>query len=560
MAGNRQEVLILGGGINGAALARELAINGVPVTLVESTDLAFGATAHSSRLIHGGLRYLEYGEFDLVRESLAERTRLLRLAPQFVQPLELFIPVENRFGGLARSLARFARLERWLPGRSESRGLWLVEAGLWLYDRYARDPTLPHHRAWRHGEPGTPPVDQRRYRWLCSYFDAQLRYPERFVLALLADAQAAAAEQGTTIKVWTYHEARLRGQAVEIIDERNGQVVASLEPAAIVNATGAWVDLTLERLDVPARRLMAGTKGSHLVTYNPTLRAALARGGVYAEAADGRPVFVLPFGPACLIGTTDLPYSGDPGEAVASPTEVQYLLDTVNAIFPQPGLTVSDIEMHYCGVRPLPASSAATPGAVTRRHWVEEQPGAPIPTFSVIGGKLTTCRSLAETTADMLLARLGRQRVADSRQRIVPGGEDYPGDEQELGRRLAALAAAHDLSAEAASSIWTLWGTRSGRVLEALGGNLHPQTLLAGTPLPLSLATWCVREEHAQRLADLVERRLMLVYHRGLPRRCLEQLADVLVAEGRLSATERNAAIDAEVARLKTHFGKQLVE
>ncbi|HEY5315702.1 MAG TPA: glycerol-3-phosphate dehydrogenase/oxidase [Pirellulales bacterium] len=560
MAGNRQEVLILGGGINGAALARELAINGVPVTLVESADLAFGATAHSSRLIHGGLRYLEYGEFDLVRESLAERTRLLRLAPQFVRPLELFIPVENRFGGLKQSLARFAKLERWLPGRGGARGLWLVEAGLWLYDRYARDPTLPRHRAWRHGAPGTPPVDQHRYRWLCSYFDAQLRYPERFVLALVADAQAAAAERGATLKVWTYHEARLRGQEVEIIDGQSGQIVESLRPAAIVNATGAWVDLTLERLDIPSRRLMAGTKGSHLVTYNATLRSALEHGGVYAEAADGRPVFVLPFGPACLIGTTDLPYSGDPAEAVASPAEVQYLLDTVNAIFPLPGLTPGDVELHYCGVRPLPASSAATPGAVTRRHWVEEQPGAPVPTFSVIGGKLTTCRSLAEATADLLLARLGRQRVADSRQRIVPGGEDYPPDEQELGRRLAALASSYGLSAEAASSVWALWGTRAQHVLKALGSDLQPQILLAGTPLPVSLATWCVRHEHARRLPDLVERRLMLLYQPRLAGTCLAQLAAILAAEGLLDPALAATAVAQEVQRLKLQFGKIAVD
>src|SRR5579872_689832 len=116
MAAQQHTILILGAGINGAAIARELALNGVSVFLVDTSDVAFGATAYASRLIHGGLRYLEYGEFDLVRESLAERTRLLRLAPQFVRPLRLFIPIENRFGGLVRSLARFARLEHWLPG------------------------------------------------------------------------------------------------------------------------------------------------------------------------------------------------------------------------------------------------------------------------------------------------------------------------------------------------------------------------------------------------------------------------------------------------------------
>jgi glycerol-3-phosphate dehydrogenase len=558
MTGKRQEVLILGGGINGAAIARELAINAVPVTLVESADLAFGATAYSSRLIHGGLRYLEYGEFDLVRESLAERTRLLQLAPQYVRPLELFIPVENRLGGLGKSAGRFTGLDRWWRGTSRPRGLWLVEAGLWLYDRYARDPTLPRHRAWQLGTPGTPPVDARRYRWLCSYFDAQIRFPERFVLALLADAAAAAAGLGQRLDVWTYHQARLQGRHVEVIDTQNGAVVRTFEPSAIVNATGAWVDLTLERLGVPSPRLMAGTKGSHLVSYKQALRQALGRRGIYAEADDGRPVFVLPFGPACLIGTTDIPYSGDPADAVASPAEIEYLLQTVNELFPQVGLTPQDIELHYCGVRPLPATAAATAGAVTRRHSIEEQRGSPIPLFSVIGGKLTTCRSLAETTADMLLARLGRQRIADSRARVVPGGEGYPHAEEELDVRCAALERAYGLTPESMHQMWALLGTRAEPVLKQLGRELRPDRLLAGTQLPESLAAWSVRHEHARRLGDLVERRLMLLYHRGLPRACLDQLADVLVAEGKLAASDRAEAVDAEARRLNDHFGKRL--
>src|SRR5271154_1893735 len=139
-----QPVLILGAGINGAALARELALNGVGVVVVDTRDIASGATAYSSRLIHGGLRYLEYGDFSLVRESLGERTRLLKLAPQFVRPLRLFIPVRNRFGGLLSAARRFLGLkDRPHPDRVLHRGLWTVRFGLWLYDHYARDPTLP---------------------------------------------------------------------------------------------------------------------------------------------------------------------------------------------------------------------------------------------------------------------------------------------------------------------------------------------------------------------------------------------------------------------------------
>src|SRR5438128_6446838 len=143
-------VLILGAGINGAALARELALNGVGVVIVDTRDIAAGATAYSSRLIHGGLRYLEYGDFALGRESLAERTRLLRLAPDFVRPLRLFIPVRNRFGGLRSAARRFIGLnDRTGSGTLLHRGKWTVRFGLWLYDYYARDPTLPAHQCHR---------------------------------------------------------------------------------------------------------------------------------------------------------------------------------------------------------------------------------------------------------------------------------------------------------------------------------------------------------------------------------------------------------------------------
>src|SRR5688572_3873967 len=185
-----QRVLILGAGINGAALARELVLNGLSVCVVDKADIASGATARSSRLIHGGLRYLEHGEFDLVRESLGERTRLLRLAPQFVQPLRLLIPVRTRFTGVPTAAGRFFG---WQPGRLSrqptTRGLWLVRMGLRLYDAYAKDAVLPRHRAHRTGQPGTVPVNREKYRWQCSYYDAQIPFPERFVLAMLQDAR-----------------------------------------------------------------------------------------------------------------------------------------------------------------------------------------------------------------------------------------------------------------------------------------------------------------------------------------------------------------------------------
>ena len=560
MSSQPANVLILGAGINGCALARELVLNGVGVTLVDTADIASGATAYSSRLIHGGLRYLEYGEFALVRESLQERTRLLRLAPQFVRPLQLFIPVENRFGGAIASAARFLGLERWLrPGAAhQPRGAWLVRAGLWFYDTYARDPSLPRRAVHRLGQASTPPVNDSKYIALCSYFDAQVRYPERFTVALVEDARALAAERGVSFEVLCYHEARLEGRRVSIepVGEAAPGERRSIEPAAIVNATGAWVDLTLRRLHVQAPTLMGGTKGSHFVTHHARLAQTLAGRGIYAEAPDGRPVFVLPLGDAVLVGTTDEPYAGDPADAVCSTCELDYLLATVNEIFPQFALTAVDVELEYSGVRPLPASGDASPASVTRRHWMEEHAGAALPIYSIVGGKLTTCRSLAESSAATILRRLGLPVRATSRERPLPGGEADAN-----GARREQIARRFDLPRDTIERLWSLCGSRVAAICDEAAGSDDAdwRTPLSGTWLPRGFARWVIEHEWVARLDDLVERRLMLLYEPQLGESCLRELAALLVAVGKLSADAVDDEVNRIIARLAEHFDKRVL-
>lgn len=549
-------VVILGAGINGAAVARELVLNGVSVVLVDTADMAFGTTAYSSRLIHGGLRYLEYGEFSLVRESLEERNRLLRLAPQFVRPLQLAIPVSKRTGGWLPSIRRF------LGGQAAAaeRGLWLVRAGLGFYDLYARDSHLPRHAAVRIGAAGAVPVDPQRYHWLCTYWDAQIPYPERFVVALIEDARAAADEGGAEFAVCTYQQVRLVGDRLELhrVAEPGGEPVRTVQPAAIVNATGAWVDWTLEQLGVITRPLIGGTKGSHFLTFYPPLAEALGGQGVYAEAEDGRPVFVLPWDRGTLVGTTDIPFSGDPATAVATDAELDYLVGVVRQLFPQLDLTRDEIHMHYAGVRPLPRTGGDTPASVTRRHWMEEHPGGGVPLYSIVGGKLTTCRSLAEESAHTILRRLGRSPTANSRQRAIPGGESYPADQTELETVWQQLASRFQLPGEAIRSIWTLCGSRSERLLASL--DELPGPCLTGTRLPRSFVRWIIRNEWVTSLDDLVERRLMLLYDPRVSRATLEELGGLLVAAHKLDAASAGQVVSATSRRLQEHFGKRLCE
>jgi glycerol-3-phosphate dehydrogenase len=579
MASIDKPVLILGGGINGAAIARELVLNRVPVCLVDTADIASGTTAYSSRLIHGGLRYLEYGEFDLVRESLGERTRLLRLAPQFVRPLRLFIPIEKRLGGLRSGMRKLFGFSSGKSGTTIQRGLWLVRAGLWFYDTYAKDPQLPKRGVHRVGQKDIPRVNAQAFRWMCSYYDGQMIYPERFVVALLQDARQLAQQHGTWFRIFTYHGANLRSRTIEIYRQAAAKaasgrgfgnnriatcddLVTAFEPAAIINATGAWVDRTLQRMNVSSRRLIGGTKGSHFLTSDERLRQALAGNGVYAEAADGRPMFVLPYGNATLVGTTDLPFDGSPETAVATREELDYLLAAVQRLFPDVSLTSEEIDLHYSGVRPLPYVGAATPASITRRHWLDENKTSAVPLFSAIGGKLTTCRSLAEETAAAVLGRLGLSAKSHSRDRILPGGEDYPRDAAALAAEQQRLKERCHLSDAQVKAVWELCGTQSHSRLATpqqltADASLERDSVL-GTSLPVQFVRRVIREEWVTRLGDLVERRLMLLYHRHLSERSLRQLAQLMVEEGILDPPSSDAEVAACRDRLERHFGKRL--
>lgn len=548
------DVLVLGAGINGAAIARELALAGLDVTVVDTGDIAGGATSASSRLVHGGLRYLEYGEIGLVRESLAERSRLARLAPQFVRPLRLHIPVTNRLGGLWSSALRPLGFQ--VPARA--RGLWLVRMGLWMYERFGRDAWFPRHEVRPVGGAGKPPVDAARYQWTCSYSDAQLRFPERFTLALLEDAREAAQAAGRSFRLWTYHQAHLSGRTVSIrpVDGSDAPEVAHFEPAAIINASGAWVDAALQRLAVPSPTLMGGTKGSHFVSSHAGLRAAVAGGGLYAEASDGRPIFILPLGSSVLVGTTDEPWVGDPGLAVAEESEIDYLLASVNDILPGVKLARRDLDFHYSGVRPLPASPADRPAAITRRHWLEGHRDTLIPCYSVIGGKLTTSRSLAEQTAATVLTRLGLvSRQRSTRDRPLPGGENYPADDAAVKSEQARLAAEWQLTTAQVESVWSLVGTRASFDLAALAS--EERVSVRGTDLPRGFVRRVLLREWVVRLPDLVERRLMLLYQ-PLARATLEELAQMMVEAGRLDASHAEASVTELIARLAHRYGKRV--
>lgn len=555
-----QPVLILGAGINGACVARELVLNGLPVVLADVHDIAAGATSKSSRLIHGGVRYLEYGDIGLVRESLAERARLLNLAPHCVRPLRLHIPIRRRHGGLLQSGVRFLKFDRhafgrWLSRRLpvSERGLWTVRIGLWLYDRIARDSTLPEHAVHRVDDADSPQVDAAQYRWTCAYSDAQILYPERFVIALLDDARRHAAQSAVHFRVLTYHHATRQGDAIRLtpLDKSRGPAI-DLRPSTIVNATGAGGDFTLRELGIDSPPLFGGTKGSHIITRQPALLHALRGQGVYAEAADGRLVFVLPFGDAVLVGTTDIPFSEPPAQAVASQDEVQYLVGMVNEVFPHVALQRDDVAAHYCGVRPLPNVNAARAGAIPRGHWIDTNVSGPVPIDTLIGGKLTTCRAFGEAAADRILARLGRQRIISTGDRPIPGAGGAPDESATHANLVSTFAQSFHLSQSDAQAAYELVGGQLSQITRVDDAAAEK---LAGTLLPIALVDWIIQHEWVSHVEDLVERRLMLAWSPSISLDTLRRLAARLAAAGRIDVSQIEQEVAAAAGRLEHFYG-----
>lgn len=553
---NRPSVIILGAGINGSAVARELALNGVPVTVIDRHDIAWGATSRSSRLIHGGLRYLEHGEFRLVRESLEERSRLRKLAPQFVRPFRLHIPVSQRSGGMWKSAVGFLSGGRLGKNGHAPRGMWLVRMGLWFYDRFGRDGDFPASEVVPVNGLNVPLVDAKRFRWLCRYTDAQMIYPERFVLSMLRDASDLAQEQGVPFEVLTYHELHPGEADWKIVDLETCQVRETIHPAIIINSTGAWGDLTLEKLQVNAPQLFGGTKGSHFVTHQPALREAVKEQGIYAEADDGRLVFILPMGEGVMVGTTDERFEGNPGDAIASEPELEYLLEMVNDLFPQVDLKRDDIAMHCAGVRPLPHANVSATSAISRDHSVHESEKAGTKILTLVGGKLTTARAFGELVADDVLSRLGIKRTADTRERVFPGGKDYPGDDQ-LAKVQEDLAERHQRPLPQIQTMWSLCGTEVNEFLAS--PDAADQNRLDGTDLTCGFVRWIILREWVVNLEDLVERRLMLLYHDPLTETCLGQLADLLMEAGRNKPEDRDSRMERAKDRLWRMFGKRVL-
>ena len=473
------DLAIIGGGINGAGLARDAAGRGLRVLLVEQNDLASGTSSASTKLIHGGLRYLELGGVRLVREALAEREVLLRMAPHIVRPM------------------RFV-----LPHHEGLRAAWQLRAGLFVYDRLAGRDVLPASRAidLSAGAIGVPL--KRAYRQGFAYSDCWVD-DARLVVLNAMDA----AERGAVVRTRTRcaRGDRVDGEWRLILTHRGSR--EEVTARALVNAAGPWVrqvSETVLRLKSPSRLRLV--KGSHII-----LRKLFDHDHAYIfQNADGRIVFAIPYEREfTLVGTTDIDFTGDPGVVAATDREILYLCASVGAYF-RADVHPEDVVRTFAGVRALYDDGSARAKDTTRDYELELTGGPrEAPLLTIYGGKITTYRRLAEA-AVARIARVFSDRAPWTANAPLPGG-DFPWDGGDA--LVARLRGLWPFLTEAhARRLVSAYGTRADRILgdarrmEDLGARFGPD-------LTERELRYLMRHEWAQTAEDVLWRRSKLALH-----------------------------------------------
>lgn len=540
-------VLIVGAGVNGIGVFRELALQGVNVLLVDRSDFCSGASAASSHMVHGGIRYLENGEFRLVREAVQERNRLLQNAPHLVQPLPTVFPIFKWFSGLLNAPLKFLGL----LNKPSERGVVIIKLGMSIYDAFTRrQKTVPRHMFYSRRKTLVQfPELNPATIFAGKYFDAAMPSPERICMELIGDAFRAS-DNARALNYMSL--SGIDGDTV-ILEDQLDQKTYQIKPKLLINAAGPWIDFVNHELKIHTQ-FIGGTKGSHLILDHPELSQALNGHEFFFENQDGRIVLIYPLHDKVMIGTSDIRIE-HPDEAVCTEEEIDYFFAMVKRVFPDITLTRDQIIFRFSGVRPLPHNPKGKTAQISRDHKIEEislNMSRAFPIFSLIGGKWTTFRAFAEHTADKALAYLGVERQISTRDLPIGGGKYYHARIQNLSE----FSANYSIDPVRFSVLFTRYGNNPSLFEFVSAEKDRPVNNLR--MYSTREVTYLVQTENVIHLDDLILRRTIIAILGLLNNEVLEDLAKITADTLGWGAKQTKEEIARTKQILKTKHGVEL--
>ena len=546
-------VLIVGAGVNGIGTFRDLALNGVDVLIVDRGDFCSGASAASSHMAHGGIRYLENGEFRLVREAVQERNRMIQNAPHIVKPLPTTIPIFKYLSGILNAPLKFLRL---LDKPSE-RGSFVIKLGLMLYDAYtgSNGAVPPHQFLGRGTSLKKWPQLNPKIVNTATYYDGSIQNPERLAMEMVLDAEVDNPQARSLNYV-----SLISGQKDTVVlrDEITGENI-EIKPKLLINAAGSWIDFANKNIGL-STRFIGGTKGSHLVLDHPQLRQTIGENEFFFENKDGRIVLIFPLYDRVLIGTSDLPIE-NPDGARCTDEEITYFLGMVERVFPDIKITRENIVFQFSGVRPLAYSNAKTTGQITRDHAIEvvsgNWTGLDFPVYSLVGGKWTSFRAFSEQATDKALAYLGLERKKNTANISIGGGRGFARDTNERKRQVEALAAWTGIGKERLEILYGRYGSRFETIADFIK-RANDEPLISVPGYSRREIMFLVLNEKVRHLDDLILRRTMLAMLGRLTKAGLEELVDVAGESLGWTEDQKNSELTRTLSIMADRHGVRL--
>lgn len=532
------DVLIVGAGINGAGTFRDLALNGVNVLLIDKADFCSGTSATSSHMAHGGIRYLENGEFRLVEEAVAERNRMIENAPHLVQPLPTVIPIFKVWSGLLNAPLKFVNL----LDRPSERGALVIKIGLIFYDSFTRkQKTVPRHKFFGRSEAlARYPFLNEKIKYAALYYDGQLLSPERMTVEIILDGE----DEGAHAKALNYASFnKIENGQVVIKDEETGELL-SVKPKIIINAAGPWIDYVNKNAGVETKYI-GGTKGSHLVIKNDELRKAVGESEFFFENKDGRIVLCLPFYDKVIIGTSDLPID-NPDNARCTPEEEEYFINLVDRVFPTIKIKRDQIVFRFSGVRPLEYQHAKTTGQITRDHSIKEDQVQGLPVLSLVGGKWTSFRAFSEQVATKVMTSLGKTKAKSTESLSIRGGKNLPLTGIEKEAYVKNLTSKFGFSESYGKELLLRYGTYAEKIADFIKKN-DGKTLKSIPNWNSGELRFILQNEKPLHLDDLFIRRSTIAWLGNASAEVIEEFADIMAHEYKWSASKKNE----EIAKVK---------